>query len=73
MFHDSTILNNFPNYFITFIKLSVGVIGIEPIQTKSPDLQSGPALQLRRTPLFLIKVKTLKKTEPIEGFEPPTR
>ena len=28
----------------------VGVIGFEPIQTESPDLQSGPALQLRRTP-----------------------
>ncbi len=29
----------------------VGVIGIEPIQSKTPDLQSGPALQLRRTPV----------------------
>ena len=28
----------------------VGVIGFEPIQSKTPDLQSGPALQLRRTP-----------------------
>ena len=28
----------------------VGVIGIEPIQSETPDLQSGPALQLRRTP-----------------------
>ena len=30
----------------------VGVIGFEPIQSKTPDLQSGPALQLRRTPDF---------------------
>ena len=28
----------------------VGVIGLEPIQSETPDLQSGPALQLRRTP-----------------------
>ena len=30
----------------------VGVIGFEPIQSKTPDLQSGPALQLRRTPVI---------------------
>lgn len=29
----------------------MGVIGFEPIQSKTPDLQSGPALQLRRAPL----------------------
>ncbi len=29
----------------------VGVVGFEPTQSKTPDLQSGPALQLRRTPL----------------------
>ena len=28
----------------------VGVIGFEPIQSETPDLQSGPALPLRRTP-----------------------
>ena len=31
----------------------VGVIGLEPIQSETPDLQSGPALQLRRTPSLL--------------------
>ena len=40
------------------------VIGFEPIQSETPDLQSGPALPLRRTPPF---------QEPVEGFEPPTR
>ena len=30
----------------------VGVVGFEPTQLKAPDLQSGPALLLRRTPLF---------------------
>ena len=47
----------------------VGVIGFEPIQSKTTDLQSAPALQLRRTPdgMFCILV------EPMEGFEPPTR
>ena len=29
----------------------VGVIGFEPIQLEAPDLQSGPALPLRRTPI----------------------
>ena len=29
---------------------NVGVIGIEPIQSKTTELQSAPALQLRRTP-----------------------
>ena len=28
----------------------VGAIGFEPIQLEAPDLQSGPALQLRRAP-----------------------
>jgi hypothetical protein len=46
--------------------LMVGVIGFEPIQSETTDLQSAPALQLRRTPIFLI-------FEPVEGFEPPTR
>ena len=31
--------------------LFVGVIGFEPIQSETPDLQSGPALPLRRTPI----------------------
>ncbi len=31
-------------------KVFVGVIGFEPIQSKTTDLQSAPALQLRRTP-----------------------
>ena len=35
---------------IQLLKL-VGVIGIEPIQSETPDLQSGPALPLRRTPV----------------------
>ena len=30
--------------------LCVGVIGFEPIQSKTTELQSAPALQLRRTP-----------------------
>ena len=34
--------------------VNVGAIGIEPIQTESPDLQSGPALQLRRAPAEII-------------------
>ncbi len=38
----------------TFVQLpitnGVGAIGFEPIQTESPDLQSGPALPLRRAP-----------------------
>ena len=29
----------------------VGVIGFEPIQSETTDLQSAPALQLRRTPV----------------------
>lgn len=46
--------------FVALAKISVtpeivGVIGFEPIQTESPDLQSGPALQLRRTPGCLPK------------------
>ena len=28
----------------------MGAIGLEPIQSETPDLQSGPALQLRRAP-----------------------
>ena len=32
------------------IEKNVGVIGIEPIQSKTTELQSAPALQLRRTP-----------------------
>ena len=31
--------------------LVVGVIGFEPIQSETTDLQSAPALQLRRTPV----------------------
>ena len=31
----------------------MGVIGLEPIQSETPDLQSGPALLLRRTPGIL--------------------
>ena len=38
-----------------FIEKNVGVIGIEPIQSKTTELQSAPALQLRRTP-FLLRV-----------------
>ena len=37
-------------------KSLVGVIGFEPIQSKTTDLQSAPALQLRRTPLLLMPV-----------------
>src|SRR4029078_1778914 len=32
------------------LKQVVGAIGLEPIQSETPDLQSGPALQLRRSP-----------------------
>ena len=40
------------------IEKNVGVIGIEPIQSKTTELQSAPALQLRRTPMkFYKKVK----------------
>jgi hypothetical protein len=49
----------------------VGVIGFEPIQSKTTDLQSAPALQLRRIPSLLFH--GLKKKEPMEGFEPTTR
>jgi hypothetical protein len=45
--------NTFPPELLA-PQLSVGVIGFEPIQTESPDLQSGPALQLRRTPVKLV-------------------
>ena len=30
----------------------MGIVGFEPTQPKAPDLQSGPALQLRRIPRF---------------------
>ncbi len=42
----------------------VGAVGFEPTQHEAPDLQSGPALQLRRAP---------NSSEPMEGLEPPTR
>jgi hypothetical protein len=32
----------------------VGVVGFEPTQSKTTDLQSAPALQLRRTPNYSI-------------------
>ena len=67
----------------------VGVVGFEPTQSETTDLQSAPALQLRRTPRVienwkwrnLIKASNSQflilnsqlKIEPVEGFEPPTR
>ena len=39
------------SYFRLHVGLVVGVIGFEPIQSKTTDLQSAPALQLRRTPI----------------------
>ncbi len=40
-------------YFETMLQMPVvGVVGFEPTQSETPDLQSGPALQLRRTPLL---------------------
>jgi hypothetical protein len=37
----------------------VGVVGFEPTQLKAPDLQSGPALLLRRTPLYFKEHSTI--------------
>lgn len=48
----------------------MGVVGIEPTQHKAPDLQSGPALQLRRTPLLLVMLQYFFVS--LEGIEPPT-
>ena len=56
---------------------NVGVIGFEPIQSETPDLQSGPALPLRRTPgeeSFQNRFTHYAKRkhfafDPIEGFE----
>ena len=39
------------SYFRLHVGFVVGVIGFEPIQSKTTDLQSAPALQLRRTPI----------------------
>ena len=39
---------------------NVGVIGIEPIQSKTTELQSAPALQLRRTPKTLCNMKNVQ-------------
>ena len=57
-------------YQLSYFRLFVGVIGFEPIQSKTTDLQSAPALQLRRTPILGHVVGV---SEPVEGFEPPTR
>ena len=57
-------------YQLSYFRLFVGVIGFEPIQSKTTDLQSAPALQLRRTPPFWVMWTVC---EPVEGFEPPTR
>ena len=38
----------------TFEQRVVGVIGFEPIQSETTDLQSAPALQLRRTPWHFV-------------------
>jgi|GEM_PF-1637409 hypothetical protein len=54
----------YPPYYM------VGVVGFEPTQLKAPDLQSGPALPLRRTPLFQGTKRIIY--EPAEGLEPPT-
>ncbi len=35
----------------------VGVVGFEPTQSETTDLQSAPALQLRRTPLLVRSVE----------------
>ena len=45
----------------------VGVIGFEPIQTESPDLQSGPALPLRRAPM----IHSLNKSRASGGTRTP--
>ncbi len=59
-------------YQLSYSRISrksiVGVIGIEPIQHYTLDLQSSPALQLRRTPS-----QNHRDDEPMEGFEPPAR
>ena len=49
----------------------VGVVGFEPTQLKATDLQSAPALQLRRTPAPKLLLH-VKRIEPAEGLEPPT-
>ena len=41
-----------PTELLPLARSNVGVIGFEPIQSKTTDLQSAPALQLRRTPLL---------------------
>jgi hypothetical protein len=58
-----------------FLAFFVGVVGFEPTQSETPDLQSGPALLLRRTPYyksFRITIALFSAFEPVEGFEPPT-
>ena len=39
---------------------NVGVIGIEPIQSKTTELQSAPALQLRRTPKTFCNINNVQ-------------
>ena len=48
--------------FLKLIKAceNVGVIGIEPIQSKTTELQSAPALQLRRTPMKSYKMQNVQ-------------
>ena len=59
------------SYFRLHVGLVVGVIGFEPIQSKTTDLQSAPALQLRRTPIGYTQLYMIWYREPVEGFEPP--
>ncbi len=40
--------------------LKVGVIGFEPIQHYTTDLQSAPSLQLRRTPVYSFELLDAK-------------
>ena len=57
-----------PTELLPLARLIVGVIGFEPIQSETTDLQSAPALQLRRTP-----VKSLRPFTRVSGGKPMSR
>ena len=60
------------SYFrLHFWVLVVGVIGFEPIQSETTDLQSAPALQLRRTPCCIHPIVHDWYCEPAAALEPP--
>ena len=49
----------------------VGAIGLEPIQSETPDLQSGPALQLRRAPSSTCSLSPMEGMRASRGTRTP--